>query len=70
MPAIHIEIPEWVATDIKKRIREGAKQAVLDTLAVKESKFTYVAVREVYGVNRRRGAADHRGLEPRARTGA
>ena len=50
MPVIRIEISEGTPTGIKKRIREGTKQAVLDTLAPKETKYDYVAVREVFGV--------------------
>ena len=49
MPVIRIEVPEGTSQEIKKRIREGAKQAVLDTLAPKETKYDYVAVREVFG---------------------
>lgn len=49
MPVIRIEVPEGTSLDIKKRIREGTKQAVLDTLAPKETKYDYVAVREVFG---------------------
>ena len=49
MPVIRIEVPEGTSQEIKKRIREGAKQAVLDTLAPKETKYVYVAVREVFG---------------------
>lgn len=49
MPVIRIEVPEGTAQDIKKRIREGVKQAVLDTLAPKETKYDYVAVREAFG---------------------
>ncbi len=49
MPVIRIEVPEGTATDKKRRIREGAKQAVLDTLAPKETKYDYVAVSEVFG---------------------
>jgi len=49
MPVIRIEVPEGIAADVKRRIREGAKQAVLDTLAPKETKYDYVAVREVFG---------------------
>ena len=48
MPVIRIEIPEGVSKDTKHRIREGAKQAVIDTLAPKETKYDYVAVREVF----------------------
>ncbi len=49
MPVIRIEIPEGVSVEKKRRIREGAKQAVLDTLAPKETRYDYVAVREVFG---------------------
>ncbi|MEM7404106.1 MAG: tautomerase family protein [Pseudomonadota bacterium] len=48
MPVIRIEVPEGTAHEIKHRIRLGAKQAVLDTLAPKETKYDYVAVREVF----------------------
>jgi len=50
MPVIRIEVPEGTATDTKKNIRERVKQAVLDTLAPKETKYDYVAIREVFGV--------------------
>ena len=49
MPVIRIEVPEGTPRDIKQRIREGSKQAVIDTLAPKETKYDYVAVREVFG---------------------
>lgn len=49
MPVIRIEVPEGSSAATKRRIREGAKQAVLDTLAPKETKYDYVAVREVFG---------------------
>lgn len=49
MPVIRIEVPEGTSLDKKRRIREGVKQAVLDTLAPKETKYDYVAVREVFG---------------------
>jgi phenylpyruvate tautomerase PptA (4-oxalocrotonate tautomerase family) len=49
MPVIRIEVPEGTSQDTKRRIREGVKQAVLDTLAPKETKYDYVAVREVFG---------------------
>jgi len=48
MPVIRIDVPEGTDRDTKKRIREGVKQAVLDTLAPKETKYDYVAVREVF----------------------
>ena len=49
MPVIRIEIPEGTPMEIKRNIRNGVKQAVLDTLAPKETKYDYVAVREVFG---------------------
>lgn len=48
MPVIRIEVPEGTSGEIKKRLREGAKQSVLETLAPKETKYDYVAVREVF----------------------
>ena len=48
MPVIRIEVPEGTPTETKRQIREGTKQAVLDTLAPKETKYDYVAVQEVY----------------------
>ncbi len=48
MPVIRIEVPEGTPQDTKKRIREGVKQAVLDTLAPKETKYDYVAIREAF----------------------
>ena len=48
MPVIRIEVPEGTQQDSKRRIREGVKQAVIDTLAPKETKYDYVAVREVF----------------------
>ena len=50
MPVIRIETPEGTSKEIKRNIRDGVKQAVLDTLAPKETKYDYVAVREVFGV--------------------
>lgn len=49
MPVIRIEVPEGTPQQAKKRIREAVKQAVLDTLAPKETKYDYVAVREAFG---------------------
>ena len=48
MPVIRIEVPEGTPVETKRQIREGTKQAVLDTLAPKETKYDYVAVREVF----------------------
>lgn len=49
MPVIRIEVPEGTAGDVKSRIRAGVKEAVLRTLAPKETKYDYVAVREAFG---------------------
>jgi phenylpyruvate tautomerase PptA (4-oxalocrotonate tautomerase family) len=49
MPVIRIEVPEGTPTGTKKIIREDVKAAVLRTLAPKETKYDYVAVREVFG---------------------
>lgn len=49
MPVIRIEVPMGISLETKHRIRDGAKQAVIDTLAPKETKYDYVAVREVFG---------------------
>jgi phenylpyruvate tautomerase PptA (4-oxalocrotonate tautomerase family) len=49
MPVLRIEVPEGTATSAKKAIREDVKAAVLKTLAPKETKYDYVAVREVFG---------------------
>jgi len=50
MPVIRVEIPEGTPKETKKNIRGGVKQAVLDTLAPKETKYDYVGIREVFGV--------------------
>ena len=47
MPVIRIEIPEGTPSEIKKTVRIEVKQAVLETLAPKETKYDYVAIREV-----------------------
>lgn len=49
MPVIRIEVPEGTSQQTKKRVRERVKQAVLTTLAPKEIKYDYVAVREAFG---------------------
>ena len=48
MPVIRVEVPEGTPLKIKQRLRAGVKQAVLDTLAPKETKYDYVAIREVF----------------------
>lgn len=49
MPVIRVEVPEGTSTELKRRIRLGVKQAVLETLAPKGTKYDYVAVSEAYG---------------------
>ena len=44
MPVIRIEVPEGTPQDTKRRIREGVKQAVLDTLAPKETKLSLIHI--------------------------
>ena len=41
MPVIRIEVPEGTSREKKQRLREG----VIDTLAPKETKYDYVAIR-------------------------
>ena len=48
MPVIRIEVPGGTSVDSKRRIRDCVKQAVIDTLAPKETKYDYVAVKEVF----------------------
>lgn len=49
MPVIRVEVPKPTPEDVQRRIRSAVKQAVLDTLAPKETKYDYVAIREVIG---------------------
>ena len=49
MPVIRVEVPEGTQSDVKHRIRIGGKEAVLKTLAPKETKYDYVAIREAFG---------------------
>lgn len=49
MPVIRIEVPEGTPSGTKRQIREAVKGAVLETLAPKEVKYDYVAVREACG---------------------
>ena len=49
MPVIRVEVPEGTPSEIKKAVRIEVKQAVLETLAPKETKYDYVAIREVFG---------------------
>ena len=47
MPVIRIEVPVGVDPAVQRKIRADVKLAVLETLAPKETKYDYVAVREV-----------------------
>lgn len=49
MPVVRVEVPKGVGEATQKSLRAAVKQAVLDTLAPKEAKYDYVAVREVVG---------------------
>lgn len=46
MPVIRIDVPRGTPVDTQVRIRLAVKEAVLKTLAPKETKYDYVAVRE------------------------
>ena len=49
MPVIRVEVPSGTPADTQRTIRIAVKAAVLETLAPKETKYDYVAVREVVG---------------------
>jgi len=49
MPVVRVEVPHGTRLEVQKRVRTAVKQAVLETLAPKEAKYDYVAVREVVG---------------------
>ena len=49
MPVIRVEIPSGTPVQTQESIRAAVKAAVLRTLAPKETKYDYVAVREVVG---------------------
>ena len=49
MPVIRVEVPAGTSVDTQESIRTAIKAAVLRTLAPKETKYDYVAVREVVG---------------------
>lgn len=48
MPVVRVEIPYGSSDAQKARIRTAVKEAVLKTLAPKEAKYDYVALREVF----------------------
>ena len=47
MPVIRLEVPAGTPADTQETIRIAVKAAVLKTLAPKQTKYDYVAVREV-----------------------
>ena len=47
MPVIRVEVPAGTPADTQETIRIAVKAAVLRTLAPKQTKYDYVAVREV-----------------------
>ena len=47
MPVIRVEVPAGTPATTQKTIRIAVKAAVLKTLAPKQTKYDYVAVREV-----------------------
>ena len=49
MPVIRVEVPAGTPADTQNTIRIAVKAAVLKTLAPKQTKYDYVAVREVVG---------------------
>ncbi len=49
MPVIRIEVPAGTPVGTQQAIRVAVKAAVLKTLAPKETKYDYVAVREAVG---------------------
>lgn len=49
MPIVRVELPHGFSDKKKAQARLAVKNAVLRTLAPKESKYDYVAVREVFG---------------------
>lgn len=48
MPIVRVELPHGFSAEQKARTREAVKAAVLKTLAPKETKYDYVAIREVF----------------------
>ncbi|MDA0238179.1 MAG: tautomerase family protein [Proteobacteria bacterium] len=50
MPIIRVVVPERTSLEIKHKIRTDIKDAVLRTLAPKETKYDYVSISEALGV--------------------
>ena len=61
MPVIRVEIPAGTPAGTQESIRTAVKAAVLKTLAPKETKYDYVAVRETVGVSTRWNSASRAG---------
>jgi len=49
MPIVRVELPHGFTDEKKAQVRQAVKAAVLKTLAPKETKYDYVAIREVFG---------------------
>lgn len=49
MPIVRVELPYGFSEAKKAQARQAVKAAVLKTLAPKEAKYDYVAIREVFG---------------------
>lgn len=49
MPIVRVELPHGFPDEKKAQARQAVKTAVLKTLAPKETKYDYVAIREVFG---------------------
>ena len=50
MPLIRVVVPEGTSPAKKHNIRTNIKEAVLRTLAPKETKYDYVSISEAFGV--------------------
>ena len=50
MPLIRVVVPEGTSPEKKHTIRTNIKEAVLRTLAPKETKYDYVSISEAFGV--------------------
>ena len=48
MPIVRADIPRGASDDDKARLRQAIKDAIIQALAPKETKYIYVAIREVF----------------------
>lgn len=48
MPLVRADVPEGTPGEAKARLREAIKAAVKEALAPRETRYVYVAVREVF----------------------